>query len=223
MSTHDTTVGFSSSAAVPVRGEQQLVAELRAGSVDAFNYLISIYHQPLYRFISRLMCGSDEAADILQNSFLKVFRSASHFEGNSSLKTWLYQIALHEASNHRRWWKRHKRQELSLDDSPAGGLDWAQRLPDGRESPLNLALRSEQRRQLQQALDQVPEPFHAALVLREIEGFTYDEIAEVLQVRIGTIKSRLMRGRELLRQNWLREAAAPRASSPLRSLENHAG
>lgn len=224
MSTQDTTVGFSAAAASPAWGEQRLAQELRAGSVEAFNYLISIYHQPLYRFISRYMGSSDETADILQESFLKVFRAAAHFEGKSSLKTWLYQIALHEASNHRRWWKRHKRQETSLDASDATGMDWAQRLPDGHESPLSLALRQEQRTQLQAALRQVPEPFHSVLVLREVEGFSYDEIAEVLQVRLGTIKSRLLRGREMLRQQWLHQHASPEAQAAptgLRSMHGH--
>ncbi|MGH9413569.1 MAG: RNA polymerase sigma factor [Terriglobales bacterium] len=222
MSTQDTTVGFSSAIAGAAWGEQQLASELRSGSVEAFNYLISIYHQPLYRFINRYMGGSDETADILQDSFLRVFRAAAHFEGKSSLKTWLYQIALHEASNHRRWWKRHKRRETSLDESDASGVDWAQRLPDGGESPLSQALRSEQRRQLQAVLRQVPEPFHAALVLREVEGFSYDEIAEILQVRVGTVKSRLMRGREMLRQQWLRSShAGAAAHAGLRSLQHH--
>ncbi|MGH9477346.1 MAG: RNA polymerase sigma factor [Terriglobales bacterium] len=207
MSVHETAVGFSSAAASPTWGEQQLAQQLRAGSVDAFNYLISVYHQPLYRFISRVMDGSDETDDILQESFLKVFRSAAHFEGRSSLKTWLYQIALHEASNHRRWWVRHKRQELSLDDDGGSGRDWAQRLPDGRESPLSSTLRNEQRRQLQAALQRVPEPFRTALVLRELEGFSYDEIAEIVQVRVGTVKSRLLRAREMLRRAWMRGPA----------------
>lgn len=227
MSTQDTTVGFTAAVASSAWGEQRLAEELRAGSVEAFNYLIAVYHQPLYRFISRYMGSSDETADILQESFLKVFRAASHFEGKSSLKTWVYQIALHEASNHRRWWKRHKRQETSLDETDASGMDWAQRLADGHESPLRLALRQEQRRELQAALRQVPEPFHTVLVLREVEGFSYDEIAEVLQVRVGTIKSRLLRGREMLRQQWLRQHAGGVANpketpmAGLRSMHGH--
>ena len=208
MSTQDTTVGFSAALATPHWGEQQLAAELRAGSVEAFNYLISLYHQPLYRFVCRILGDRDDAADTVQEIFLKVFRSAAHFEGKSSLKTWLYQIALHEASNHRRWWRRHKRQETSLEEEDAAGGSWASRLPDGGESPLSQALRNEQRRQLQQALGQVPEPYHAVLLLREIEGFRYDEIAEIVQVRVGTVKSRLLRGREMLRQLLLRDGAA---------------
>lgn len=210
MSTHDTAVGFASTAAAPLWGEQQLVGELRLGSVEAFNYLISLYHQPLYRFLTRLLGDREDAADALQEIFLKVFRSAARFEGKSSLKTWIYQIAVHEASNHRRWWRRHKRQETSLDAAPAARPGdralLADRIPDQRESPLELALINEQRRQLQQILAQVPEPFHAVLVLREVEGFSYDEIAEILQLRIGTVKSRLLRGREMLRGFWQERA-----------------
>ncbi|HEY7838838.1 MAG TPA: sigma-70 family RNA polymerase sigma factor [Terriglobales bacterium] len=210
MGTHETAVGFSGTADRALWGERQLAEELRAGSVDAFNYLISLYHRPLYRFVSRILGDQDAAADVLQEIFLKVFRSAAHFEGKSSLKTWLYQIALHETSNHRRWWRRHKRQEVSIEanvETPppaAAGADrqgacWAERLADGGESPLGLTLRHELRDRLQRALDAVPEPFHAALLLREVEGFSYDEIAEITQARAGTVKSRLLRGREMLR------------------------
>jgi len=210
MGTHDTAVGFSVAADRASWGERQLAEELRVGSVDAFNYLISLYHRPLYRFVSRILGDQDAAADVLQEIFLKVFRSAAHFEGKSSLKTWLFQIALHETSNQRRWWRRHKRQEVSIEaqvetrPSAAAGADgegacWAERLADGGESPLGLTLRHELRDRLQRALDAVPEPFHAVLLLREVEGFSYDEIAEITQARVGTVKSRLLRGREMLR------------------------
>ncbi|MGN6593032.1 MAG: RNA polymerase sigma factor [Terriglobales bacterium] len=220
MSTHDTTVGFSPAVAAPQWGEQQLVGELRVGSVEAFNYLISVYHPPLFRFLSRVCRDREDAADVLQDVFLKVFRSAASFEGKSSLKTWLYQIALHEASNHRRWWRRHKSQETSIEDPDGTGhTTWAERLADGKESPLALALRNERRQRLQQWLARVPEPFHTTLVLREIEGFSYDEIAEIEQVRVGTVKSRLLRGREMLRQQWLQHSAAEPGG--LRSVEGH--
>lgn len=216
MSTQDTTVGLAAAIPVPHWGEQQLAAELRAGSVEAFNYLISLYHQPLYRFVWRILGDREDAADTVQEIFLKVFRCSAQFEGKSSLKTWLYQIALHEASNHRRWWRRHKRQETSLEEEDASGVRWENRLADGGESPFRQAVRSEERRQLQQALEQVPEPYHAALVLREVEGFSYDEIAEIVGVRVGTVKSRLLRGREMLRQQWLghRTATAAAGTEP---------
>lgn len=207
MSTQDTTVGMSAAVAA-WGGEQQLAVDLRAGSVDAFNYLISLYHQPLYRFVCRVLGNSDDAADVVQEVFLKAFRGARQFEGKSSAKTWLYQIALHEASNHRRWWRRHKGHETSIESEDEQGLSWAQRLPDPGASPLTQALRGECRQRVQQALSQVAEPYHSVVVLREIEGFSYDEIAEIVQARVGTVKSRLLRGRELLRQAVLTAEAA---------------
>jgi RNA polymerase sigma-70 factor (ECF subfamily) len=219
MSTQDTTIGLAAVMTAP-SGERELARELRAGSVEAFNYLIALYHQPLFRFVARL-ASPDDAADIVQEVFLKVFRAAAGFEGKSSVKTWLYQIALHEASNHRRWWQRHKRRETSLDEPDDSGATLASRLEAAGESPLSQALRHERQQQLQEALRQVPEPFHAVLVLREVEGFSYDEIAEIVQVRIGTVKSRLLRGREMLRQAWLRDrAAAPEACPGYGSAEH---
>lgn len=210
MSAHETAVGYSPTA-VAQAGEQDLIHELRIGSVEAFNYLIAVYHQPLYQFVFRMLGDPADTADTLQEIFLKVFRAAAQFEGKSSLKTWLYRIAVHEACNHRRWWRRHKRQELSLDEEDDDGLCLADQLEDGRDSPLHLALRAEMREQVQRALDAVSEPFHTVLLLREVEGFSYEEMADILQVRVGTVKSRLMRGREMLRRQLMADGVVRRA------------
>lgn len=220
MSTQDTTVGLNPALAT-WGGEEQLAANLRAGSVDAFNYLISLYHQPIYRFVCRIVGNADDAADVVQDVFLKAFRGAGQFEGKSSAKTWLYQIALHEASNHRRWWRRHKGRETSMEaEDERGGLSWAQRLPDPGQSPLNQALQGERKQRLQTALRQVPEPYQSVLMLREIEGFSYEEIAEIVQVRVGTVKSRLLRGREMLRQAVLAAEAVAAGPASLRGLRS---
>src|SRR5690242_14573824 len=92
-----------------------LVADLKAGSEEAFALLIGQYHHPLYSLIARSINDPADAADITQEVFIKVFRSIRGFHGESSLRTWLYRIALHEASNQRRWWSRHKRQEVTID------------------------------------------------------------------------------------------------------------
>src|SRR5476649_1632203 len=92
-----------------------LVAALKAGSEEAFGMLIAQYSQPLYSLIARSLQDPADAADITQEVFIKVFRSIRSFHGDSSLRTWLYRIALREASNQRRWWTRHKRQEISID------------------------------------------------------------------------------------------------------------
>src|SRR6185503_1407241 len=120
-----------------------LVADLKAGSEDAFGILIAQYHQPLYSLIARSINDADDAADITQEVFIKVFRSIRSFHGDSSLRTWLYRIALHEASNQRRWWSRHKRQEITIDSSSEGHEDENENiclgatLADGRNSPFD--------------------------------------------------------------------------------------
>ena len=195
--------------------EQELARELRAGSQAAFNYLIAVYHQPLYRLLYHLLQDPTEAADAVQDAFLKVFRSAAQFEGRCSVKTWLYRIAVHEAANHRRWWRRHKRRETSLDEPAGEGVAWSERLSSPQESPLSLAMRAETRRRLETILAGIPEPFRTTVVLRDLEDLGYEEIAEVTGAHLGTVKSRLVRGREMVRRQLL-ETELLRAGAPAR-------
>jgi RNA polymerase sigma-70 factor (ECF subfamily) len=192
------------SICVPPSEEAVLVAELQSGSERAFAELIDRFHQPLYSLIARSLQDPADAADITQEVFLKVFRSISGFHGESSLRTWLYRIALREASNQRRWWSRHKYPEVALDapsrcNSADDALSFASTLADSSASPFELAVQQETRQRVEAALRQVPEAFRAVLILREIEGFAYEEIVEILHVNLGTVKSRLMRGRAALR------------------------
>ncbi len=192
--------------AIGLRAEDAaLVADLKAGSEDAFALLIAQYHLPLYSLISRSIQDPADAADITQEVFIKVFRSIRGFHGEASLRTWLYRIALHEASNQRRWWSRHKRQEITIDSSSSEPDDDGEmpllstKLADGRESPFDHAAQTEVRQRVEAALQQLPEAYRTVVILREIEGFAYEEIAEILDVNLGTVKSRLTRGRAALR------------------------
>jgi RNA polymerase sigma-70 factor, ECF subfamily len=184
--------------------DESLVTDLKVGSETAFSQLIAQYHQPLYSLISRSINDPADAADITQEVFIKVFRSIRGFHGESSLRTWLYRIALHEASNQRRWWSRHKRQEITID-SPCNGdedgstFSLSATLTDEGDSPFDHAVQSEARQRLEAALRELPETFRTIIVLREIEGFAYEEIAEILDINLGTVKSRLTRGRSALR------------------------
>jgi RNA polymerase sigma-70 factor (ECF subfamily) len=191
---------------IGIRAEDAaLVADLKAGSEEAFALLIAQYHQPLYSLIARSIQDSADAADITQEVFIKVFRSIRGFHGEASLRTWLYRIALHEASNQRRWWSRHKRQELTIDSTAAEPDDdgempsLAATLADRRDSPYDHAVQTQVRQRVESALQQLPEAYRTVVILREIEGFAYEEIAEILDVNLGTIKSRLTRGRATLR------------------------
>lgn len=196
-------------------GEAALVAELKAGSERAFAELIAEYSQPLYSLIVRSLKDPADASDITQEVFIKVFRTIGSFRGDSTLRTWLYRIALHEASNQRRWWSRHKGPEVGMEapccsrcdaDAESEAQSLGAMLADGGISPFDHAAQQEVRARVEAALRQVPEAFRTVVVLREIEGFTYEEIADILQVNLGTVKSRLTRGRSALRHLLAPEA-----------------
>jgi len=196
---------LASAIAIPSE-EALLVAELQAGSEQAFAQLIAQYQQPLYSLIARSLQDPADASDTTQEVFIKVFRNIRGFHGEASLRTWLYRIALHEASNHRRWWSRHKRQEVTIDvplgpesDGEGESLSLAHTLADNGCSPYDHAAQKELRERVEAALRKLPEAFRVVVVLREIEGFAYEEIAEILQANLGTVKSRLTRGRAALR------------------------
>jgi RNA polymerase sigma-70 factor (ECF subfamily) len=193
-------------SAITVRTEEaSIIAELQAGSEQAFEWLIAQYHQQVYSLVYRILNDPTDAADTTQEVFIKVFRGIKHFHGEASLRTWLYRIALHEASNQRRWWFRHKRREASIErqeDQGEEGLSVCLReqLVDAHESPFESASHEEVRAKVEEELAKVPEPYRTAVILRDIEELSYEEIAEVLQISLGTVKSRLIRGRAALKK-----------------------
>lgn len=200
----DLTMGNFASTLAFESEETALIAELQAGSEEAFEWLITRYHQPIYSLLARAVQDRADAADLTQEVFVKVFRGVGGFQGESSLRTWIYRIALHEASNQRRWWMRHKHAEVPIEqevpESESGQpVRLKETLVDPGESPYEMALHEENRARVEAALSQVPEPFRTTLILRDIEGFVYEEVAEMQGVNLGTVKSRLVRGRAALR------------------------
>jgi RNA polymerase sigma-70 factor (ECF subfamily) len=198
-----TAVGNLASTIAVQSGEATLVSELKAGSEEAYALLVALYHQPIYSVIARSLHDPADAADVTQEVFLKAFRGIGGFHEESTLKTWLYRIALHESANRRRWWSRHKQQELTIDTPTGGNQDTEHclrdSLADEGRSPFDEAAAEEARTRVEAGLRKLPENFRTVVILREIEGFAYDEIAEILQINIGTVKSRLMRGRAALK------------------------
>jgi RNA polymerase sigma-70 factor (ECF subfamily) len=192
-------------SALTLRSEDAApIAELRAGSEEAFEWLIARFHQPIYSLLARTVHDRADAADLTQEVFVKVFRGIGSFHGESSLRTWIYRIALHEASNQRRWWMRHKRREVPIEQEMCEGesgqpIRLKEMLVDPAESPFDMAAHGEVRARVEAALSQVPEPFRTTLILRDIEGFVYEEVAEIQGVNLGTVKSRLVRGRACLK------------------------
>jgi RNA polymerase sigma-70 factor, ECF subfamily len=193
--------------------EAALIEELRAGSEEAFAWLIARYHRPIYSLLARTVQNRADAADLAQDVFVKVFRGIGTFHGQSSLRTWIYRIALHEASNQRRWWMRHRQQEVPMEQEVREGESGTpvllrEKLVDPGESPFDMAVHTENRERVEAALRQVPEPFRSTLILRDIEGFVYEEVAEIQGVNLGTVKSRLVRGRACLKALLSAQASA---------------
>jgi len=187
--------------------EAALVSELQAGSEEAYSYLLAVYQNPVFNLVSHLLANSSDAADVMQEIFIKVFRGIRHFQGSSSLRTWIYRIAVHEAFNHRRSWFRRLRHEIfSLDEEEREAEPTQTLTAASGETPLEALEHSERQHLVQSALGSLAQPYRTVIVLREIEGLSYQEIGEVLGVKEGTVKSRLLRGRELLRrklESWL--------------------
>ena len=194
-------------SAIGVRAEEAaIIAELKAGSEEAYTWLVGEFHQPVYSVIYRILTDPADAADTTQEVFLKVFRGMKYFHGQSSLKTWIYRIAIHEASNRRRWWFRHKSKETSVE--PGEGRNCEHSLAaaenrafvDKRKSPFENVAEHELQMRVEEELRHVSEPYRTAVVLRDIEELSYEEIAEITQVSLGTVKSRITRGRDALRK-----------------------
>jgi RNA polymerase sigma-70 factor, ECF subfamily len=197
-------------SAIAIRNhETAIVAELKAGSEDAYSWLIAQFHQPIYSLVYRILDDPSDAADTTQEVFIKVFRGIGRFNAESSLKTWIYRIALHEASNRRRWFFRHKGRETSIepgsetDDNfhPSGLKDT---LVDDAESPFDTVFHSEVSAKVEAELKNLQEPYRTAVILRDIEELSYEQIAEITETSLGTVKSRLVRGREALKKRLTR-------------------
>lgn len=199
-------------SAIGVRSEEaSIIADLKAGSEDAYAWLINQYHQPIYSLVYRILDDPSDASDTTQEVFLKVFRGMKRFNGESSLKTWIYRIALHEASNRRRWWFRHKVRETSIEpfpaqDGPGSSFAMKDQLVDEGASPFECAMHEEVRAKVELELTQLPEPYRTTVILRDIEDLSYEQIADVMDCSLGTVKSRLVRGRNALKKRLERYA-----------------
>jgi len=174
-----------------------LVQQCVAGEEDACTRLVTDHQRMVYQLGLHLLGDAQEALDLSQEVFLKVFRTLRQFRGQSTLRTWIYRIVVNQASNRQRWWRRRRRaQQVPLDDVmllPKG-------LPEGQTPlPDRVLQQRETSARVWQALDQLPFDQRAVVVLREIDGLSYEEIATSLDVAVGTVKSRLARARENLR------------------------
>ncbi|MGE5837046.1 MAG: sigma-70 family RNA polymerase sigma factor [Acidobacteriota bacterium] len=175
-----------------------LVQQCASGDEDACTRLVTDHQRMVYQLGLHLLGDPQEAADLSQEVFLRIFRTLAQFRGQSTLRTWIYRIVVNQASNRQRWWRRRRRaQQVALDEHTAAHGE----LPESRSyaMPDQVLQQREIAGRVWQALDQLPFDQRAVIVLREIDGLSYEEIASSLGVAVGTVKSRLARARGSLR------------------------
>jgi RNA polymerase sigma-70 factor (ECF subfamily) len=180
--------------------DARILRGLRSGIEGAYEELIERYEQQIFGMVYRLLGNQSDASDVVQEVFLKVFRGVATFREQSSLRTWIYRIAVNEANNHRRWFVRHCKLEVPLEETRPEHPNSLEYTPDPGRSPFEQAMDSETRTLIERALTQINPVFRTAVVLRDVQNLSYEEIAEILQVSLGTVKSRILRGREALRR-----------------------
>lgn len=181
-------------------GDDRAVARFLAGDVSGFEAIVRRYSGMVFTLAARLV-GPLDAEDVVQETFLRAWRGLESFRGESSLKTWLYAIALNRVRA-RRGVLAKLRARFGAGEAPGADPDFSlvDGLADAGLTPEENAVRAEERRRLRKAVLALPEEFRTAVVLRDLEGLSYDEVAAVLSVPIGTVRSRLARGRALIKE-----------------------
>ena len=174
--------------------ESRLIRLASGGDPGAFNELLGAHERRMYAVALRMCGNAEDAQDCLQEAMLRVWRAISGFKGQSSFSTWVYRITMNTCLDELR--KRKNRPNTSLDTLVEAG--WSP--PDEGDTPEKHALRREARQSLEGFIQELPEDMRAAVVLRDIQGYAYEEIAEILGANVGTVKSRISRGREKLRE-----------------------
>ena len=185
-------------------GEAALIARCTSGDEAACAELVAAHQRMVYGLALTLLGNRDDALDLSQEVFLRVFRTLGRFRGQSALRTWIYRIVVNQARNRQRWWRRrHRSQQVSLDDhiNAHGELP----APGNGGSPDRILGQKQLAERIRVSLERLPFDQRTAIVLREIDGLSYEEIGFSLGIAVGTVKSRLARAREALRAQ-LRDA-----------------
>jgi RNA polymerase sigma-70 factor, ECF subfamily len=203
--THAELNEVASAASIVVRSiaENQFLERLRRGEAAAFEQFVAERTGDIYALLFRLTSDPEEARDLTQETFLRAFQGIQRFRGDADLKTWIYRIAINQARNRWRWWRRRRRDATVSLDAPIGDREQTigATLRDvDAIDPEQEALAREREGHLRDALQDLRSSYREAVVLRDVEGFSYEEIAATLQINIGTVKSRLSRGRLELRR-----------------------
>jgi RNA polymerase sigma-70 factor (ECF subfamily) len=196
-------VAAATSVEVRSSGDPLFIERLRRGDAAAFEQLVAERSGDVYALLYRLTSEPEEARDLTQETFLRAFQAIGKFRGDADLKTWIYRIAINQARNRWRWWRRRRRDVTVSLDAPVGDQDQpliANLSNADAINPEEATMARERENQLREALIALRLAYREAVILRDIEGFSYEEIASALQISIGTVKSRLSRGRLELRR-----------------------
>ncbi|HKQ13538.1 MAG TPA: RNA polymerase sigma factor RpoE [Steroidobacteraceae bacterium] len=176
--------------------DQQLVERVQAGDKAAFDLLVRKYQHRVLKLVSRFVSDAAEAEDVAQEAFLKAYRALASFRGDSAFYTWLYRIAINTAKN-ALVSNRRRPVDFDLDLQDPEQYDRHARLKEG-DTPEGVLLTEEIRSVVEKAMEQLPEDLRTAIVLRELEGLSYEEIAEAMDCPVGTVRSRIFRAREAI-------------------------
>ena len=180
--------------------DQQLVERVQRGDKHAFELLVAKYQRRLRRLISRFVRDSAEAEDVTQEAFIKAYRALPSFRGESAFYTWLYRIGINTAKNYLITLGRRAPTSTQFDVDESEGFEGAELLQDVN-TPENILMSKQVAGVVNDSLLQLPEDLRTALTLREIEGLSYEEIAEIMACPIGTVRSRIFRARETIAAN----------------------
>lgn len=176
--------------------DQLLVERVQKGDKKAFDLLVLKYQQKIANLISRFVSDPSEVLDVTQEAFIKAYRALPNFRGDSAFYTWLYRVAINTAKNHLAAQSRRPPQG-DIEAETAEQMDMGTRLKEF-DTPEKLALKDEIARTIRDAMDALPDELKTAIFLRELEGLSYDEIAEAMDCPIGTVRSRIFRAREAI-------------------------
>jgi RNA polymerase sigma-70 factor (ECF subfamily) len=184
------------------RAEAEFIERLRRGDAAAFEELVTERSGEIYGLLFRFTENAEEARDLTQETFLRAFQSIDRFRGEADLRTWIYRIAINQARNRWRWWRRRRRESTVSLDATQGDSNQTllSTLAESAANPEQETLAHEREVALRAALGKLGQSYREAVILRDIEGFTYEEIATTLGINVGTVKSRLARGRQELRR-----------------------
>ena len=177
--------------------DQQLVQRAQRGDLRAFDLLVLKYQGRIAALVSRYVSDAGEVEDVTQEAFIKAYRALGKFRGDSAFYTWLYRIAANAAKNHLVAKGRRPRADATIED--AEGFDEGGMLSESA-SPEALAMGGELAEVVESAMNELPDELRSALMLREFEGLSYDDIADVLGCPVGTVRSRIFRAREAIDQ-----------------------